>query len=89
MPKRLQATNRTKLQVLKITERHYAPWVKARQEQLEADLVRAWRSDPIVQAAILGGDMTHQDQQVQNGTATETTASGVAKMRLLILNVFW
>jgi integrase len=27
---------------VKITERHYAPWVKARQEQLEAAVRKAW-----------------------------------------------
>jgi integrase/recombinase XerD len=27
---------------IKITERHYAPWVKARQDQLEADVRRIW-----------------------------------------------
>lgn len=27
---------------IKVTERHYAPWVKARQEQLEADVARSW-----------------------------------------------
>src|SRR5262249_31640544 len=27
---------------LKITEKHYAPWVKARQEQLEAAVRKAW-----------------------------------------------
>jgi integrase/recombinase XerD len=26
----------------KITEKHYAPWVRARQEQLEADVRRVW-----------------------------------------------
>jgi site-specific recombinase XerD len=31
---------------IKITERHYAPWVKARQDQLEADVQRAWREHP-------------------------------------------
>src|SRR5271157_379848 len=34
---------------VKITERHYAPWVQARQVQLEADVTRAWRNDPIAQ----------------------------------------
>ena len=41
---------------VKIAERHYAPWVQARQAQLEADLVRVWRNDPLVQAEILRGD---------------------------------
>jgi integrase len=27
---------------IKVTERHYSPWVRARQEQLEADVRRAW-----------------------------------------------
>ena len=27
---------------VKITEQHYAPWVLARQEQLEADVMRTW-----------------------------------------------
>lgn len=38
---------------VKITERHYAPWVQARQAQLESDLVRAWRNDPVAQAETL------------------------------------
>jgi len=27
---------------LKITEKHYAPWVKIRQDRLEAEVRRAW-----------------------------------------------
>ena len=27
---------------MKITEKHYAPWVKARQEQLAANVRKAW-----------------------------------------------
>jgi integrase len=27
---------------IKVTEKHYSPWVRARQEQLEADLKRIW-----------------------------------------------
>jgi hypothetical protein len=27
---------------IKVTEKHYSPWVKARQEQLEADVRRTW-----------------------------------------------
>src|SRR6266480_3892965 len=30
------------------TEKHYAPWVRSRQEQLEADLANAWSRDPLV-----------------------------------------
>jgi len=32
---------------IRVTERHYAPWVRSRQEQLEADLQRAWSQDPL------------------------------------------
>ncbi len=28
---------------IKVTERYYPPWVRARQEQLEADVRRSWR----------------------------------------------
>jgi integrase len=35
-------------QSMRITEKHYAPWVRSRQEQLEADLARAWGRDPLV-----------------------------------------
>jgi hypothetical protein len=35
-------------QSVRITEKHYAPWVRSRQEQLEADLARAWTRDPLV-----------------------------------------
>jgi hypothetical protein len=42
---------------VKITERHYAPWVQARQAQLETDLMRAWRNDPIAQRETLRGAM--------------------------------
>jgi hypothetical protein len=32
---------------IKITERHYAPWVRERQEQAEADIERTWAQDPM------------------------------------------
>ncbi len=38
---------------VKITERHYSPWVEARQAQLESDLRRAWSNDPIAQREML------------------------------------
>ena len=37
---------------VKITERHYAPWVRERQEQMEADVRRAWKVDPILNRTI-------------------------------------
>lgn len=36
-------------QSILITERHYAPWVPARQAQLEADVMAAWGRDPVAQ----------------------------------------
>jgi len=35
---------------IRITERHYAPWTRSRQEQIENDLSVAWKADPIVTA---------------------------------------
>ncbi len=32
-------------QSVRITEKHYAPWVKARQEQVEADVRRTWPNE--------------------------------------------
>jgi hypothetical protein len=32
-------------QSVKVTERHYTPWVRARQEQLESDVRRTWDTD--------------------------------------------
>ncbi len=31
---------------VKVTEKHYSPWVRARQEQLEADIFLAWSGAP-------------------------------------------
>jgi integrase len=32
---------------VRITERHYNPWVRSRQEQLEADVRKSWTLDPL------------------------------------------
>lgn len=32
---------------MKVTEKHYSPWIRARHEQLEADVRRTWKGDPI------------------------------------------
>jgi integrase/recombinase XerD len=32
---------------IKVTEKHYAPWIRARQEQAEADVRRTWSTDQI------------------------------------------
>jgi hypothetical protein len=46
-------------QSVKITEKHYNPWVRSRQEQLEADVARAWTRDPIVLAETKGTPEVH------------------------------
>lgn len=33
---------------VRVTERHYSPWVRARQERAEADVRRSWERDPVV-----------------------------------------
>lgn len=43
---------------VRITEKHYNPWVRSRQEQLEADVRQAWASDPL----IIGGTKQVQIQ---------------------------
>lgn len=44
-----------------ITQKHYSPWVKSRQQQLETNLQKAWSRDPI--ALLHGG--TEQNLPVQ------------------------
>jgi integrase/recombinase XerD len=46
-------------QSVRITERHYAPWVRSRQEQLEADLTNAWSRDPVILAETGGTRQVH------------------------------
>jgi len=33
---------------IRTTQQHYSPWVRSRQQQLEANLERAWKRDPLV-----------------------------------------
>ena len=53
-------------QSIRVTERHYAPWVRARQEQLEADVRRSWAADPIVFAETKGTQKVHGKSGVVN-----------------------
>ncbi len=41
-------------QSVRITEKHYNPWVRSRQEQLEADVARTWERDPVLVQKIPG-----------------------------------
>ena len=51
---------------IKVTEKHYAPWVRARQEQLEADVRRTWMRDPMVLAQTKGTPGVHGGTEVVN-----------------------
>jgi integrase/recombinase XerD len=44
---------------VRITEKHYSPWVRSRQEQLEADLESAWKRDPLVLLETKGTPEVH------------------------------
>jgi integrase len=44
---------------IKVTEKDYAPRVRARQEQLEADVRRTWATDPVVFAVTKGTAQVH------------------------------
>ena len=39
---------------IRITERHYAPWTRSGQEQIEADLRAAWSNDPLIKEVHAG-----------------------------------
>jgi len=51
---------------IKVTEKHYTPWVRARQEQLELDLQRSWAHDPIVLAETKGTPEVREKREVIN-----------------------
>jgi Phage integrase family len=46
-------------QSVRVTERHYNPWVRSRQEQLEADVASAWKLDPVLNQKIIGTNRVH------------------------------
>jgi len=46
-------------QSVRVTERHYNPWVRSRQEQLEADVASAWKLDPVLNQKIIGTNQVH------------------------------
>jgi integrase/recombinase XerD len=53
-------------QSVRITERHFAPWVLARQEQLEADLRSVWSRDPLLILEQQGTPEVHGEQERYN-----------------------
>jgi integrase/recombinase XerD len=46
-------------QSVKVTEKHYTPWVRARQEQLESDVRRTWDTDLVAAAETKGTPEVH------------------------------
>jgi len=53
-------------QSVRITEKHYSPWVRSRQEQLEADLENAWKRDPLVLLETKGTPEVHGNTERVN-----------------------
>jgi len=50
-------------QSIRITEKHYSPWTRSRQEQIEAVLAAAWKQDPALVS-------TNSTSQVRRQKAT-------------------
>lgn len=46
-------------QSVRVTEKHYNPWVRSRQKQLEADVARAWKLDPVLKTKNFGTNKVH------------------------------
>ena len=51
---------------IKVTQKHYSPWVRARQEQLEADVRGTWERDPMVLVRTKGTPEVHEKREVVN-----------------------
>ena len=51
---------------IKVTEKHYAPWVRARQEQLEHDVRRTWGEDPVLVLGTKGTSEVHSEGRSVN-----------------------
>lgn len=45
---------------IKVTERHYSPWIRERQEQAEADVRRTWVQDPVALLETKGTQEVHE-----------------------------
>jgi integrase/recombinase XerD len=54
---------------IKVTEKHYSAWVKARQDQVDASVIRSWEEDPLIvqqrQPLTKGTKKVHGDMLVQ------------------------
>jgi len=60
---------------IRVTEKHYAPWVKARQDRLDVSVIHSWDKDPPIvqqrQGPTKGTPQVHGREMVQQ--ALETT----------------
>ncbi len=68
-------------QSVRVTERHYSPWVRSRQEQLEADLASAWSRDPMVQFEMKGTPEGHGKTDDANLLNSEGKGGGAGGSR--------
>jgi integrase len=50
-------------QSVKVTEKHYTPWVRARQEQLEQDVRRTWNAELIALVETKGTPEVHKTER--------------------------
>ena len=51
---------------IKVTEKHYSPWIRERQEQVEADVRRTWTKDSVVLLETKGTPEVHGTTEVVN-----------------------
>jgi hypothetical protein len=51
---------------IKVTEKHYSPWIRERQEQAEADVRRTWLQDPMVLLETKGTPEVHGKREAVN-----------------------
>jgi hypothetical protein len=51
---------------VRITEKHYNPWVRSRQEQLEADIENALAKDPVALIELKGTQRVRGEREVFN-----------------------
>jgi hypothetical protein len=50
-----------------VTEKHYSPWIRERQQQAEADVKRTWTQDPIALLETKGTPEVHEKRGPVNG----------------------
>lgn len=53
-------------QSIKVTERHYSPWIRERQQQAEADVKRTWVRDPLILVETRGTRRVHAASRFVN-----------------------